>query len=132
MSRAQRLALGQMLVALATQHHPLGFQHFVHTRQARSDHRVVQRFPDQARQAQPQLSCPRGFPSILALGTLVHGGLLLLPSPIFRSGEECRHSNLNNCQDIALPQTSHFAPAVELVEPNSVTVRVNIHWGTRS
>src|SRR6266851_5086684 len=42
------------------------------------------------------------FPSTLALGNLVHGGLLLLPSPIFRSGEECRHSNLNNSQDIAL------------------------------
>jgi len=25
----------------------------------------------------------------------------LLPNPIFRSGEECRHSNLNNPQDIA-------------------------------
>ncbi|MGO9268120.1 MAG: hypothetical protein ACLQBA_25050, partial [Candidatus Binataceae bacterium] len=43
-----------------------------------------------------------GFLSILALGILVHGGLLLLPNPIFRSGEECRHSNLNNLQDIAL------------------------------
>jgi hypothetical protein len=49
---------------------------------------------------QPQLS-PRSFPSILALGTLLHGGILLLPNPIFRSGEDCRHSNLNNRQDIA-------------------------------
>src|SRR5271156_6207681 len=91
-----------MLVALSAQRHPLRFQHFVHARQARSDHRVVQRFADHARQMQPQLS-PRGFPSILALGPLVHGGLLLLPTPIFRSGEECRHSNLNNLQDIAAP-----------------------------
>src|SRR5271156_2378376 len=89
-----------MLVALSAQRYPLPFQNFLHTRQARSDHRVVQRFADHARQVQPQLS-PRGFPSILALGTLVHGGLLLLPNPIFRSGEECRHSNLNNLQDIA-------------------------------
>src|SRR5271155_1213147 len=89
-----------MLVALSAQRHPLRFQHFVHARQARSDHRVVQRFADHARQMQPQLS-PRGFLSILALGTLVHGGLLLLPHPIFRSGEECRNSNLNNLQDIA-------------------------------
>jgi hypothetical protein len=50
---------------------------------------------------QPQLS-PRSFPSILALGTLLHGGFLLLPNPIFRSGEDCRHSNLNNPQDIAV------------------------------
>jgi hypothetical protein len=49
---------------------------------------------------QPQLS-PRAFPSIFALGTLLHGGILLLPNPIFRSGEDCRHSNLNNPQDIA-------------------------------
>src|SRR5271154_4488470 len=91
-----------MLVALSAQRYPLPFQNFLHTRQARSDHRVVQRFADHARQVQPQLS-PRGFPSILALGTLVHGGLLLLPNPIFRSGEECRHSNLNNLQDIARP-----------------------------
>src|SRR5208282_675512 len=34
-------------------------------------------------------------------GTLVHGGLLLLPNPILQSGEECRHSILNNLQDIA-------------------------------
>src|SRR5271156_4103643 len=73
-----------MLVALSAQRYPLPFQNFLHTRQARSDHRVVQRFADHARQVQPQLS-PRGFPSILALGTLVHGGLLLLPNPIFRS-----------------------------------------------
>src|SRR5271155_5146492 len=73
-----------MLVALSAQRYPLPFQNFLHTRQARSDHRVVQRFADHARQVQPQLS-PRGFPSILALGTLVHGGLLLLPTPIFRS-----------------------------------------------
>jgi hypothetical protein len=49
---------------------------------------------------QPQLS-PRGFPSSLTLGTLLHGGILLLPNPIFRSGEDCRHSILNNSQDIA-------------------------------
>src|SRR5271156_5168664 len=89
-----------MLVALSAQRHPLRFQNFLHARQARSDHRVVQRFADHARQVHPQLSS-RDFPSILALGTLVHGGLLLLPNPIFRSGEECRHSNLNDPQDIA-------------------------------
>src|SRR3982074_3272659 len=88
-----------MLVALSAQRHPLPFQNFVHARQARSDHPVVQRFADHAWQVQPQLS-PRGFPSILALGTLLHGGILLLPTPSFRSGEDSRHSNLNNPQDI--------------------------------
>src|SRR6202022_570560 len=100
-SRSQRLAIGQMLVALSAQRYPLRFQNFIHARQARSDHRVVQRFADHPRQVQPQLS-PRSFPSIRALGTLLHGGFLLLPNPIFRSGEDCRHSNLNNPQDIAV------------------------------
>jgi hypothetical protein len=68
-SRAQGLAIGPMLVAFSAQHHTLGFQHFVHARQARSDHRVVQCFADQARQAQPQLSC-RGFPFTLLLALL--------------------------------------------------------------
>jgi hypothetical protein len=37
------------------------------------------------------------------------GGFLLLPNPIFRSGEDCRHSNLNNPQDIArqVPRSRH-------------------------
>src|SRR5271154_2577070 len=97
-----------MLVALSAQRYPLRFQNFLHARQARSDHRVVQRFADHAGQVQPQLSS-RDFPSILALGTLVHGGLLLLPNPIFRSGEECRHSNLNNLQDIAEAAANFFS-----------------------
>jgi hypothetical protein len=99
-SRTQRLTIGQMLVALSAQCHPLHFQNFVHARQARSEHRVVQRFADHARQVQPQLP-PLGFPSILALGTLLHGGILVLPNPIFRSGEDCRHANLNSYLGIA-------------------------------
>src|SRR5271156_5528677 len=110
-----------MLVALSAQRYPLPFQNFLHTRQARSDHRVVQRFADHARQVQPQLS-PRGFPSILALGTLVHGGLLLLPNPIFRSGEECRHSNLNNLQDIA----ALYFPTTQLNYSNGINAAYTI------
>src|SRR5271170_725586 len=118
-----------MLVALSAQRHPLRFQHFVHARQARSDHRVVQRFADHARQMQPQLS-PRGFLSILALGTLVHGGLLLLPNPIFRSGEECRHSNLNNLQDIAAQSSSSSPINLSiLMEPDSDVFDVKTPFG---
>jgi hypothetical protein len=82
-SRTQRLTIGQTFVALAAQRHPLHFQNFVHARQACDDHRVIQRFAHYARQVQPQLTCVRGFPLTLDLGTLLHGGLLLLPSPIF-------------------------------------------------
>jgi len=64
-----------------------------------ADHLVVQRVADHPRQVQPQLS-PRCFPSTLTLGTLLYGGVLLLPNPIFRSGEDCRHSILSNSQDI--------------------------------
>src|SRR5277367_804806 len=110
-----------MLVALSAQRYPLPFQNFLHTRQARSDHRVVQRFADHARQVQPQLS-PRGFPSILALGTLVHGGLLLLPNPIFRSGEECRHSNLNNLQDIAVKVSYQYQLDIPFLSPVTLTL----------
>ncbi|MGD0290822.1 MAG: hypothetical protein ABSC63_14340, partial [Candidatus Binataceae bacterium] len=39
--------------------------------------------------------------SSVALVTLPHGGFLLLPSPIFRSGEDSRHSIFNSLQDIA-------------------------------
>jgi len=28
---------------------------------------------------------------------------LLTTNPIFRSGEDCRHSKINNAQDISLP-----------------------------
>jgi len=31
-----------------------------------------------------------------------------LPNPIFRSGEDCRHSNLNNSQDIAKPSAKSW------------------------
>jgi hypothetical protein len=99
--RAQRLTLGLMRVARSTQRRALGFQHFIHARQPRHHHRVVQRFAHHTRQPQPQLFSIRGFLSVRSLGTLIHGGLLLLPNPIFRSGEERRHSNLNNLQDIA-------------------------------
>jgi hypothetical protein len=72
-----------------------------HACQPDSDHGLVQRLTHQARQPQPQLPCVQAFPSLDPLGTLFDSGLLLLPNPIFRSGEECRHSNLNNLQDIA-------------------------------
>jgi hypothetical protein len=69
-------------------------------RQASSDHRVVQRLVHEIAPPQPSLPCICGFPSIPCLGTLANGGSSN-PSPIFRSGEERRHSNLNSLQDIA-------------------------------
>jgi SAM-dependent methyltransferase len=101
MAPTQRLTPRHMRITRSTQRHSLRFQRFSHARQPDSDHGLVQRLTHQARQPQPQLPFAHGFPSALALGTLAHGGLLLLPNPIFRSGEERRHSNLNNLQDIA-------------------------------
>jgi hypothetical protein len=94
-----------MLVTLAAQRYPFHFQSFVHARQARADHRIVQRFANHAWQMQPQLS-PRALSSYF--GTLIHGGLLLLSNPIFRSDEECCHSNLNNLRDIAGRRSKGF------------------------
>src|SRR5271168_2783564 len=107
MSRAQRLTIGHMQVACSTQRRTFSFQRFIHARQPRSDHRLVQRRADQTWQPQPQLPFTPGFLPTLVLGTLVHGGFLLLPNPIFRSGEDCRHSILNSLQDIADIPASH-------------------------
>jgi len=86
MSRAQRLTIGYMQVACSTQRRTFSFQRFIHARQPRSDHRLVQRLADQTWQPQPQLPFTRGFLPTLVLGSLVHGGFLLLPNPIFPIG----------------------------------------------
>jgi excisionase family DNA binding protein len=78
---------------------------------------------------QPQLS-PRGFPSIRALGTLVHGGLLLLLNPIFRSGEECRHSNLNSLQDIAFNKGVDAVANIKLLDMNDLSSYRRVYRST--
>src|SRR5207245_417061 len=66
----QRFAVDRMLVARSTQRHTLCFQRLIHTREARSDHCLVQGVTDQIRQPQPQLPFARGFPSAPALPTI--------------------------------------------------------------
>lgn len=56
-----------------------------------------------------------GFLSVPPLGTLAHGGLLLLPNPILRSGGERRHANLNNLQDIA--EATCYKATEEIAQP---------------
>src|SRR5208282_5007997 len=58
-----------MHVARSAQRRPLRFQHFIHARQADSDHGLVQGLAHQSRQPQPQLPLPAAFlpPSLLAL-----------------------------------------------------------------
>jgi hypothetical protein len=38
------------------------------------------------------------------LASLSHGGFPPYSNPIFRSGEVCRHSKINNPQDISGPE----------------------------
>ncbi len=85
-AHTQRLTIGQMLVALATQRCSFRLQNLVHARQARAHHRVIQRFVDQARDLLLP-PAPRGFPPTLPLALFFMAASFSYPT---RSADRAR------------------------------------------
>ena len=89
-----------MRIALTTQRRPLRFQFILHEAEPRQDDAIPQRRAREPAKRKPHLSrCALLFVPLLA--SLSHGGFPPYSNPIFRSAEVCRHSKINNPQDIS-------------------------------